>query len=85
MGKTNKIDSIIIRWLDDKENVLRNVPANQAVKVNYKEATPGINRTPVYHPAFKESTQQILSQPFVHKENKYNEYIKNNIQKNKKK
>jgi hypothetical protein len=74
LGKTNKIDSIVIRWLDGKENVFRNTTANQVVKVNYKEAAPGIDRTPVYHPAFKESTQQFLSQPFVHKENKYDEY-----------
>jgi hypothetical protein len=42
LGKTNKVDSIVITWLDGKENVLRNVASNQVMKVNYKEAVTAL-------------------------------------------
>ena len=38
LGQTQKVDSIVIQWLDGKENVLRNAAANQVLKVNYKES-----------------------------------------------
>jgi hypothetical protein len=74
LGKTPKVDSIVVSWLDGKENVLRNVTANKEIKVNYKEAVKGIDRNPHYEPAFAEATNQLLSTPFVHTENKYDEY-----------
>lgn len=73
IGKINKVDSIVIRWLDGKENVLSNITANQLVKGNYKEAVPGIHGTPQYNVVFKEASD-ILSQPFRHTENEYDEY-----------
>lgn len=73
LGKTSKIDSVIISWLDGKENVLRNVASNQVVKVDYKESVPGINRNPSYNVLFTAATN-ILSQPFKHSENVYDEY-----------
>ena len=73
VGKTAKIDSIVVTWPDRKENVAKNVNANQVVKLNYKEAVPGINRNTTYHPSFA-SADNLLSKPFVHKENKYDEY-----------
>ena len=73
LGKIAKIDSIIITWLDGKENVLRDVNANQQIKVNYKESVPGINRNPQYNVLFAEATN-ILAQPFKHTENVYDEY-----------
>ncbi len=76
LGKTEKIDSIVIVWPDTKENVLRDIPVNQVVNVNYREAVQQtINRRPVFLPLFTESTYQLLSQPFLHKENEYDEYI----------
>ena len=73
IGKINKVDSIVIRWLDGKENVLSNITANQLVKGNYKEAVPGIHKTSQYNVVFKEASD-ILSQPFRHTENEYDEY-----------
>jgi enediyne biosynthesis protein E4 len=73
LGKIAKVDSIVITWLDGKENVLRDINANQQVKVAYKEAALGINRTPQYNVLFAEATN-ILAQPFKHTENVYDEY-----------
>ncbi len=74
LGKKEKVDSIIIGWPDGKENILQNISANQVVKANYKEAVPGISRNPDYQTSFAEATEQILSQPFLHKENVIDEY-----------
>lgn len=74
LGKTAKVDSLVISWLDGKDNVLRNVSSNQIVKINYKESVPGIDRSEHYNPSFAEATNTILEQPFVHRENKYDEY-----------
>ena len=75
IGQTSKIDSVVIRWPDGKENVLRNVNPNGLVKVNYKEAGAGIDRNMHYNVMFTETTSSSLSPSFVHLENDYDEYI----------
>ncbi len=74
LGKTSKVDSVVIAWLDGKENVLRDVGSNQVVKASYKEAVRSIDRDIRYNIVFNETTATILSQPFKHTENKYDEY-----------
>jgi hypothetical protein len=74
IGKKDKLDSVVIVWPDSKENILREVAANQAIKADYKTATPGVNRNPVYKAAFAEATGELLSQPFLHTENNVDEY-----------
>ncbi len=73
LGKTPVIDSMVITWLDNKETVLRNVKPNQEIQAAYQSAVPAINRKQVYNPVFTQSTN-ILSQPFKHSENTYDEY-----------
>lgn len=74
LGKKDKIDSVVIVWPDGKSNVITNVNANQVVKVKYSEAKTGEDHGPHYTPLFEEMTASALSSPFVHKENKYDEY-----------
>ena len=73
VGKKEKIDSVVIIWPDGKENRLNNIPANQVARVAYKDATAGYYH-PGYNTSFAESTSQYLLQPFLHTENKYDEY-----------
>jgi hypothetical protein len=75
LGKTANVDSIVVKWLDGKVNVLKNITANQVLKASHKEAVNGINENSHYQPAFAETTSQILSTPFIHAENKYDEYV----------
>jgi hypothetical protein len=74
VGRKDKIDSAVIVWPDGKSSTLQNITANQVVKVNYQQARAGFDHSPHYDPLFAESSDQLLSTPFVHKENKYNEY-----------
>ncbi len=75
LGKKDKIDSAVIVWPDGKSNTLKDFTINQMVKVNYKEAVQGGDHSFHYSPLFAEATGQMLSTPFVHKENKYDEYV----------
>ena len=73
LGKTTAIDSIIVSWPDGKENKLTSVAANQETKADYKTATNGYQH-PLYNTSFAKATGQFFSEPFLHKENKYDEY-----------
>ncbi len=74
LGKTNKIDSAVIVWPDGKSNTLRNVQPNEVVKINYKDAVSGIDHSAHYSPLFAASENTLLAAPFIHKENKVDEY-----------
>ena len=74
MGKTKLIDSVRIRWSDGKENLLTNVNTNQMLQVKYDQAVSSSGRKPSVINVFKETTNQSLASPFVHKENVVNEY-----------
>lgn len=73
LGKVAGIDSIVVQWLDGKENVLTNVKANQVLTVSYKSAVAARDRNPKYDPLFAETDAQLFP-AFLHKENKYDEY-----------
>lgn len=73
LGKTAKIDSIVVAWLDGKESVLYDPAVNQQLTVSYNTAGPAVNRAPAYSPAFVEATS-LLTQPFTHRENTYDEF-----------
>ncbi len=74
LGKVADVDSIIIIWPDGKENKLTGITANQVVKANYKDAVVNNISRIVYNSSFADATNQLLSQPFLHKENVYDEY-----------
>ncbi|MEO5943200.1 MAG: VCBS repeat-containing protein [Ferruginibacter sp.] len=73
LGKKQGIDSAVIVWQDGKSNTLKNISANEVVKVNYKEAVSGISHSRIFNPLFAEAGN-LLSAPFLHKEDNYNEY-----------
>ncbi len=75
LGQKAKIDSAVIVWPDGRSNTIQNITANQVIAVNYQQAVKGIDHTPHYSPLFAEATDLLLSTPFIHKENVYNEYL----------
>ncbi|MBS1562769.1 MAG: VCBS repeat-containing protein, partial [Bacteroidetes bacterium] len=72
-GQVKTIDSIVVTWLGGKENLLKNVAVNLVLKVPYNQSVPATDRSPKPNPAFAEE-YAALSQPFRHRENKYDEY-----------
>ncbi len=74
IGQTNKVDSVLILWPDGKESLLKNVSPNQLIKAEYKTSGTNNHLSPVYNPLFAEATNRELAQPYLHKENEYDEY-----------
>jgi hypothetical protein len=74
LGQINKIDSIVVIWPDGKENLLKDVTANQVIKAEYKIAELNHHPPPAFATSFAEATNKLLAQPFLHKENVYDEY-----------
>jgi hypothetical protein len=73
LGQTNRIDSIKVVWNDGKQNILRNSKVNQLVQVAYVESK-NVKPVPVAAPLFRESTAELLNNPFTHHENEVNEF-----------
>lgn len=73
LGQQKKADSLVVRWLDGKVNVLRNLEANQRMRIAYKEATIPTAIEPLVQPLFT-ANSTLFSSPFIHRENEYDEY-----------
>jgi hypothetical protein len=74
MGQTKRVDSVVVVWPDGKENVLKDAVCNQVLKIEYKIAESNHHGSPQFNPLFANATDQVLAQPFLHKENVYDEY-----------
>lgn len=73
LGSLEKIDSIRVLWNDGKENVLKDVGANQLLQVSYELAADRKWAEPVPQKIFIEEPQ-LVDGGFVHRENEFNEY-----------
>ena len=73
LGRISKIDSITVSWNDGLESIMKENPVNQLIKIRHDQAIRKNDRLtkPVL---FEESTSDLLSSSFVHKENVFDEY-----------
>lgn len=76
MGQLTQVDKLSVRWPDGKYQVLTNVPTNQRLQLNWKDASGNI---PTLVPDVKTTT--LISErtaasgaDFMHKENKNNDF-----------
>ena len=74
LGDVSQIDEVEVEWLDGKISVLKNVKTNQTLSLDYKEATEQKVVSTSPQPLFAEQTKKLLNKPFVHKENKFDDY-----------
>lgn len=76
LGQVEKVDSIVVQWLDDKKQVLTNIKANQRLKITKKDAQNNqYNFAKNYNPIFEEISD-ALGVKFRHKENEFDDFIK---------
>lgn len=80
LGKTEKLDSVIIKWPAGKMQVLLNVKVDQVLKVNIKNATKDYI---VHHSLLAENTlfKEITSSLNIHYLHEERDFIDFNIQK----
>ncbi len=74
LGDITQIDSLVITWPNDKEQVLTNVKTNQLLKLDIEDAKPAATKTEIIDQVtiFNSEVDSILS--FTHRENLYNDY-----------
>ena len=73
-GGIQTLDSVKVQWQDGRINRYLHVPTNQLIAVSYEQsALPSASAPPGPVPVFQEAGE-LLSGPFVHRENEFNEY-----------
>lgn len=80
LGSSPIVDSVVINWPDGKSSVLRNVQANQFLKLDEKDAVkrsfilPGNKPAPVF-----QKNDMIPGLDFKHKENDFNDFDRDRL------
>ncbi len=70
VGKTKKIDSLVVVWGNLQQQIIKNIPANQTLTLEQKNANGKFvqkNSSPAI--LFEDVTSQTISGDFLHKEN----------------
>ncbi|MDB5249821.1 MAG: hypothetical protein JWQ40_4215 [Segetibacter sp.] len=81
LGKTNRIDSVIVEWPGNKVNIIKGLQPNQHITVKQSEAVvkPSVNRQPsTVNPLFTESTDNY-GIDFQHKENDFVDFDRDRL------
>lgn len=71
LGSDSNIDSIIIRWPDNKTQILRNIPSNQRMEVKYSDAKDQVLFTAQISKTIFNDITKKSGLNFKHKENDY--------------
>jgi enediyne biosynthesis protein E4 len=72
LGTLQQIDSLVVRWPDQKEEVLRNVKADSTITLDQKNAKEVTRPAPKnIRPLFKNVTADVITGNITHKENQF--------------
>src|SRR5665647_867218 len=79
LGNVSKIDSLVIKWPDGKEQVIQNVAANQTIVVNKKDAHELYSWA---HPAIDKNSlfKEVTNSTGIHYVHKQKDFVDFNIQ-----
>lgn len=75
LGQDDRLDSIKVTWPDGKKSIVQRTQANQNVVIQYINADIPVPKQ-VATPILADASDNILSKPFVHQENEFDEYRK---------
>jgi enediyne biosynthesis protein E4 len=81
LGKTNKIDSVVVIWNDGKENILKDIQPNQQLTVKQADAIA----QPTHHSALTPQAPPFTASndnygiDFVHKENDFVDFDRDRL------
>lgn len=74
LGKEKKVKEIKVTWFDGKQQVIRDVKANQLVALNYTDAKKGDNMSSENIPATFSDITDASAIDYVHKENPFDDF-----------
>lgn len=78
LGRADKIDSVVVRWPNGKQNVITNVHTNQHIFVNQKEATLATSHVLATQKTFF-SESENYGLDFVHHENDFVDFDRDKL------
>ncbi len=82
LGNINMIDTVLVRWPDDRITVLTNIPADQMISVSQQTAVPASEHSLKPHgkmkPVFQEITGQ-LTWSYRHQENQFVDFDRDRL------
>lgn len=73
VGKHTVVDSLRITWADGKTQIIKNIPANRQIELDYKDGSPA-GAPAVSEPAFFSKANQQYNIHYCHTENNYNDF-----------
>ncbi|MEI6047426.1 MAG: VCBS repeat-containing protein [Bacteroidota bacterium] len=80
LGATPTVDSVVVNWPDERCTVLRNVAANQFLKLDQKDASEkNATFTDKKQTLVFQKTETITSLDFKHKENDFNDFERDKL------
>lgn len=72
LGSAKVVDSIVVKWLNGKETIVKNIAVDQLLKINQESALPNKIETKSNRPAIFSPIETIL--PYDHVEPGYNDF-----------
>jgi enediyne biosynthesis protein E4 len=72
--KKNKIDTVKVVWPDGKENIIRDVKANQLLTIKYLESNKVKEAVKPIRSIFTDISKSSFEPIFTHKENEYDDF-----------
>jgi len=81
LGTIEKVDTVLVEWYDGKVTLLENVPTNQFLTLNQKDAfspSPLLPLSPSPPLPFKEVTGEVAID-YRHKENQFNDFDRDHL------
>ncbi|TYA74530.1 VCBS repeat-containing protein [Seonamhaeicola marinus] len=73
LNKTKLVDSVMVKWPDGKQEILKAIPTNQIITCSYSNAAKNYSKEKGHSRFFKEVTEQV-GVSFYHQENNYNDF-----------
>ncbi|NOT37764.1 MAG: VCBS repeat-containing protein [Saprospiraceae bacterium] len=74
IGKSKKVDKIVVNWNDGKETILTQVDADKVVEVKYDDAVQISTPNTIAKTLFQDATLTSFDKVFKHTENLYNDF-----------
>ncbi len=79
LGKTKRIDSLLVQWPDGKEQVLKNILPNQHITLKQQEANlPASAKQGIDQPLFSQTTNKY-GIDFIHQENAFSDFDRDKL------
>lgn len=76
VGTESLVEKVVIDWPDGSVTTLENVPANQTLAVNQRDAQPGNTMTEPVATIFKTVSDVLDLTNTLHQENEYDDYVR---------